>query len=268
MTSVPIESSSKYTHMPMAQISFVSQPASTLGQGSCFTVVLPCPIVYTTAPKAVVSDSVVETIFVDHQPLENSSVQDHTLPEEPLPLADSQSASSQLQPLESSPMESSELSDSSFESSLPTPVLPEHSAPESPNLPVIDDRLLILLAEDNEANIQTFSRYLTHHGFRVVTALNGQEAIDRAEQEKPHCILMDMQMPIMDGFQAMQALRCNSKFDDVPIIALTALAMAGDREKCLEAGANDYLEKPVYLKAIVETIERLLSLTPCINTHV
>ena len=136
---------------------------------------------------------------------------------------------------------------------------PSNPFPAQSNPPVEDDRLLILLAEDNEANIQTFSRYLTHRGFRVITALNGQEAIDRVEQEKPHCILMDMQMPIMDGFQAMQILRSNPKFDNVPIIALTALAMAGDREKCLQAGADDYLEKPVYLKAIVETIERLVA---------
>jgi CheY-like chemotaxis protein len=117
---------------------------------------------------------------------------------------------------------------------------------------------LILLVEDNEANIKTFSRYLIHHEFRVITANNGQEAIEQAEAEQPDCILMDMQMPIMNGFEAIQQLRQRPQFKTVPIIALTALAMAGDREKCLEAGANDYLEKPVYLKAIVEKIRKFI----------
>jgi len=107
--------------------------------------------------------------------------------------------------------------------------------------------------------VETFSRYLTHQGFQVITTFNGKEAIDRALQEKPDCILMDMQMPIMDGFQTIQILRSNHAFDDVPIIVLTALAIAGDREKCLDVGANDYLEKPFYLKAIVEAIERLVA---------
>jgi CheY-like chemotaxis protein len=118
---------------------------------------------------------------------------------------------------------------------------------------------LILLAEDNEANISTIYSYLTAQGYRVISAKNGKEAIAMACTESPDLILMDIQMPEMDGLAAIQQLRHDPNCGNIPIIALTALAMAGDRERCLDAGANDYLSKPVRLKNLASTIHQLLS---------
>ena len=117
---------------------------------------------------------------------------------------------------------------------------------------------LILLAEDNEANIITVSSYLGAKGYRILNAKNGQEAIEFAKLHQPNLILMDIQMPGMDGLEAMREIRRDPQLVDVPIIALTALAMTGDRERCLEAGANDYLTKPVKLKQLTANIENLL----------
>jgi PAS domain S-box-containing protein len=119
---------------------------------------------------------------------------------------------------------------------------------------------LILLAEDNEANISTFSSYLTAKGYSMILAKNGQEAIDLTYQEQPHLILMDIQMPHIDGIQAITTIRQNPLLASVPIIALTALAMTGDQERCLAAGANDYLAKPVQLKQLHQKIQELLNL--------
>jgi PAS domain S-box-containing protein len=117
---------------------------------------------------------------------------------------------------------------------------------------------LILLAEDNEENIQVLSDYLGIRGYRVTVARNGGEAIARAHEEHPRLILMDIQMPGIDGLTAIRRLRADSKMEEVPIIALTALAMPGDHERCLEAGANDYMSKPVRLKHLTQSIERYL----------
>jgi signal transduction histidine kinase len=114
---------------------------------------------------------------------------------------------------------------------------------------------LILLAEDNEANIITISSYLNAKGYRVISAKNGREAIAMACTESPDLILMDIQMPEMDGFEAIRRLRDDPNFSNTPILALTALAMEGDRERCLEVGANDYLSKPVRLKELAELIK-------------
>ncbi|WP_199338817.1 response regulator [Nostoc sp. FACHB-145] len=116
---------------------------------------------------------------------------------------------------------------------------------------------LILLAEDNPANIDTFSAYLTSCGFRLIVATNGQEAINLAQQQ-PDLILMDIQMPGMDGLEAIRQIRADCTLTNVPIIAVTALAMAGDRDKCLAAGATDYLAKPVSLKQLKTMIQQLL----------
>ncbi len=126
------------------------------------------------------------------------------------------------------------------------------------NAPPVKQPHLILLAEDNEANISTFSSYLGAKGYRIVVAKNGQEAIDLAKAQQPELILMDIQMPGMDGLEAMRQIRLDPTLADVPIIALTALAMTGDRERCLAAGANDYLTKPVKLKQLTSTIENCL----------
>jgi PAS domain S-box-containing protein len=119
------------------------------------------------------------------------------------------------------------------------------------------ERPLILLAEDNEESINTIQDYLLVKGYRVVVARDGAEAIERAREERPELIVMDIQMPGLDGLEATRRLRAEAaqSVATVPIIALTALAMPGDRERCLAAGANEYLSKPVSLKGLVQVIE-------------
>jgi len=120
---------------------------------------------------------------------------------------------------------------------------------------------LILLAEDNEANIETISSYLKAKGLRIILAKNGLEAVALAKSELPDLILMDIQMPIMDGLEATKQIRREpgSQVANIPIIALTGLAMTGDREKCLAAGANEYLSKPVKLKQLIITMQQFLT---------
>ena len=121
-----------------------------------------------------------------------------------------------------------------------------------------ETRGTILIAEDNAANILTIGDYLESHGFEIVLAHDGAEAIEKAQAAAPEVILMDIQMPRMDGLEAMRRLRSDPHFASTPIIALTALAMPGDRERCLEAGATEYMSKPVSLKTLVQTIDELL----------
>ncbi|WP_434685742.1 CBS domain-containing protein [Pseudanabaena minima] len=118
---------------------------------------------------------------------------------------------------------------------------------------------LILLAEDNEASIATFSTYLEAKGYRILLATDGQKAIDLAKAEQPDLILMDIQMPVMDGLEAIKQIRLDANLVNIPIIALTALAMAGDRERCLAAGANEYISKPIKLKQLATVMQQLLS---------
>ncbi|MCG9885486.1 MAG: PAS domain S-box protein [Cyanobacteria bacterium] len=117
----------------------------------------------------------------------------------------------------------------------------------------------ILIVEDNPANIETVSGYLESHGFELLLADNGKDAIAIAQDERPDLILMDIQMPGMDGLEAIQRIRQIGPCATIPIIALTALAMAGDRQRCLDAGANEYLTKPVQLRGLVNAIKGLLS---------
>ncbi|GAB4284243.1 MAG: hypothetical protein Fur0025_14830 [Oscillatoriaceae cyanobacterium] len=117
---------------------------------------------------------------------------------------------------------------------------------------------LILLAEDNEANINTVSSYLSAKGYRLIVAKTGEEALLLAESAQPDLILMDIQMPGMDGLEAIKQIRSQPTLVDLPIIALTALAMTDDQERCLAAGANHYLSKPVKLKQLVASIQQLL----------
>ncbi len=121
----------------------------------------------------------------------------------------------------------------------------------------------ILLVEDNEMNMMVTSDYLTDKGYTVIKAYNGNDAIKYAYESKPDLILTDIQMPDMNGFEVIRRLRSAPEFASVPIVALTALAMPGDREKCLQAGANEYLTKPVSLKQLAEIISFLLDE----NTH-
>lgn len=118
---------------------------------------------------------------------------------------------------------------------------------------------LVLLVEDNESNTQTIASYLGAKGYRMLLAQNGYEAIQLNQEHRPNIILMDIQMPGMDGFEAIQHIR-QGPHREVPILALTALAMAGDRTRCLAAGANDYLSKPVKLKELNLIIQQWLKL--------
>jgi CheY-like chemotaxis protein/anti-sigma regulatory factor (Ser/Thr protein kinase) len=120
----------------------------------------------------------------------------------------------------------------------------------------------VLLAEDNQPNILTIGEYLESHAYEVVVAHDGLEAIAKAQEINPGIILMDIQMPAMNGLEAIAHLRTNPRFASTPIIALTALAMPGDRERCLQAGANEYLSKPASLKMLLKTIENLLASDP------
>jgi PAS domain S-box-containing protein len=117
---------------------------------------------------------------------------------------------------------------------------------------------VILLADDSLSNIITIGDYLESHGYEVVIARDGLEAVEKAEEIQPDIILMDIQMPSMDGLEAMTRLRGKPQFVSTPIIALTALAMPGDRERCLLAGASEYMSKPVSLKALLQEIADLL----------
>ena len=109
--------------------------------------------------------------------------------------------------------------------------------------------------EDNETNIHTFSDYLQAHGYEVDGARNGIEALIRLRETKPDLILMDIQMPGIDGLEVMQQVRKEETLQHIPILALTALAMPGDRDRCLAAGADEYLSKPVSLHRLVGLIE-------------
>jgi CheY-like chemotaxis protein/anti-sigma regulatory factor (Ser/Thr protein kinase) len=115
----------------------------------------------------------------------------------------------------------------------------------------------ILLAEDNLINSEMVSEYLLSRGYNVISAANGEEVLEKAIVSMPRLIVMDIQMPKMDGLEATRRLRSDPRFFSTPIIALTALAMPGDKERCLEAGVNEYLSKPVSLKLLVSIIERL-----------
>jgi signal transduction histidine kinase/DNA-binding response OmpR family regulator len=116
----------------------------------------------------------------------------------------------------------------------------------------------ILLADDNESNITVVRDYLESRGYVIDVARDGLEAVEQAEAMRPDAVLMDVQMPLLDGLSAIRRIRGIEALAHVPIIALTALAMSGDREKCLAAGADEYLAKPVSLKTLGETIQRLL----------
>jgi CheY-like chemotaxis protein len=117
----------------------------------------------------------------------------------------------------------------------------------------------ILLAEDNEVNRVTLSDYLVAQGYEVRVACQGKEALQIAAEWRPDLIIMDIQMPGLDGLEVIQRLRADAAFAATPIIAVTALAMPGDRERCLSAGANDYFAKPIRLRQLVERIEQFLA---------
>ena len=122
-----------------------------------------------------------------------------------------------------------------------------------------DQQPLILIAEDHELNLGTMVDVLEFSGFRVLQARNGQEAVDQAKENNPDLILMDVQMPILDGLAATRQLREFEGTKTMPIVALTGLAMEGDAERCLNAGANAYLSKPINFDTLINTINKHVS---------
>lgn len=116
----------------------------------------------------------------------------------------------------------------------------------------------ILLVEDNEMNRDMLSRRLKKKGFDVEIAVDGQEGVDKASTVNPDLILMDLSLPVLDGWGATKAIKGNSTTANIPVIALTAHAMAGDREKALEAGADEYDTKPIDLKRLLSKINSFI----------
>ncbi len=116
----------------------------------------------------------------------------------------------------------------------------------------------ILLVEDNEMNRDMLSRRLERKGFEVVMAVDGQAGVDMASSSNPDIILMDLSLPIIDGWEATRRIKADSATQNIPVIALTAHAMAGDEEKAREAGCDDYDTKPVNLNRLLEKIGNLL----------
>jgi len=117
----------------------------------------------------------------------------------------------------------------------------------------------ILLVEDNEMNRDMLSRRLQRRDFEVVIAADGEEGLEMAASENPDLILMDMSLPVVDGWEATRRLRSDDALKSIPVIALTAHAMAGDRDRALDAGCDDYDTKPVDFARLMEKIERLLN---------
>jgi CheY-like chemotaxis protein len=117
----------------------------------------------------------------------------------------------------------------------------------------------ILLVEDNEMNRDMLSRRLQRKGYEVVMAVDGEEGVTMAQSESPDLILMDMSLPVLDGWEATRRIKANPVTERIPVIALTAHAMSTDREKAFEAKCDDYDTKPVELPRLLGKIEALLS---------
>lgn len=120
----------------------------------------------------------------------------------------------------------------------------------------------VLLVEDNEMNRDMLSRRLERRGFIVLVAVDGQQGVNLATSEKPDLILMDMSLPVIDGWEATRQIKATPETQAIPIIALTAHAMAGDREQALNAGCDDYDSKPIEFSRLLEKMEALLKGNP------
>jgi two-component system, cell cycle response regulator DivK len=116
----------------------------------------------------------------------------------------------------------------------------------------------LLVVEDNEESREGLSRHLKRKGFEVLTAADGQQAVGTAWAEVPDLILMDMSLPVLDGWEATRRLKADPTTRGIPVIALTAHAMAGDREKALEAGCDEYETKPVEFARLLDKVRALL----------
>jgi len=117
----------------------------------------------------------------------------------------------------------------------------------------------ILVVEDNEMNRDMLTRRLERKGFEVVVAINGKAGIDMASSSNPDIILMDLSLPVIDGWEATRQIKADPATQSIPVIALTAHAMAGDEQKALEAGCDDYDTKPIDLSRLLDKIENLLA---------
>jgi two-component system cell cycle response regulator DivK len=117
----------------------------------------------------------------------------------------------------------------------------------------------ILVVEDNEMNRDMLTRRLERKGFEVVVAINGKVGIDMASTSNPDIILMDLSLPVIDGWEATRQIKADPATQSIPVIALTAHAMAGDEQKALEAGCDDYDTKPIDLSRLLDKIENLLA---------
>ncbi len=120
----------------------------------------------------------------------------------------------------------------------------------------------ILLVEDNEMNRDMLSRRLMRRGYEVLIAIDGEQGVALAASESPALILMDMSLPVLDGWEATRAIKASEATRGIPVIALTAHAMAGDRDRALAAGADDFDTKPIELERLLGKIEALLGAKP------
>ena len=120
----------------------------------------------------------------------------------------------------------------------------------------------VLLVEDNEANRDMLARRLQRRGFEVVFAVDGAEGVAKSKTEHPDIVLMDMSLPVMNGWEATRAIKADATTHHIPVVALTAHSMAGDREKAMEAGCDDYDTKPVELQRLLEKMAALGVSTP------
>ena len=118
----------------------------------------------------------------------------------------------------------------------------------------------VLVIEDNEQNLYLVTFLLERHGLEVVAARDGRSGIEAATRIKPDLVLLDIQLPVLDGYAVARALRANPELANVPIVAVTSYAMVGDRERCLEAGCTDYIEKPIDPEKFLLQIARHLPL--------
>jgi len=119
----------------------------------------------------------------------------------------------------------------------------------------------ILLVEDNEMNLDMLSRRLERRGYELVIAMDGAKGIELAGTESPDLILMDMSLPVVDGWEATRRLKADESTKQIPIIALTAHAIAGDRERCIAAGCDEYESKPVKFPRLLGKIEDILGIS-------
>jgi PAS domain S-box-containing protein len=139
------------------------------------------------------------------------------------------------------------------------PILPASDSPDLRAFSAPYPGALLLLAEDNDLTASTLADYLRALNYQVSLVKNGADALQQARQQQPALILMDIQMPILDGLEATRRLRNEPATAGIPVIAITALVMPGDRQRCLEAGANEYISKPIHLEALAQLILSLLS---------